>query len=182
MPLRPGLARWPCQFGPGLLIKTSIGIVVVRALSCDVVRHRRGAGGPIDVCLAKPRQRAERDSFSNMLPMSSKSSRRKGSSGGWGVVLAYIPESVDANTQIDVCALSISTVNGFLLTCLGVSGNFLEVQPMCTSFTKSLTSQNYILHFGRCKTVLLYEISLFRHGQNIPYGIAGVHAPASWGF
>lgn len=50
--------------------------------------------------------------------------------GRGGVVLAYIPESVDANTQIDVCAFGVPTADGFLPTCLvgffhKSSGNFL---------------------------------------------------------
>lgn len=70
-----------CQFSPGLLIKTSISIVVFSGLSCDVVRHRGGLSGwRPDWCVsaeASPARWAWA-SLPNMLPMSSKSSMRNG--------------------------------------------------------------------------------------------------------
>lgn len=61
--VRPSLPASLCQLSSGLLIKSSISIVVVSGLSCDVARHRGGGrvGGPIDVRLQKPHQCAERE-------------------------------------------------------------------------------------------------------------------------
>lgn len=100
-PSRPGAASpcpyglsppaSPCQLSPGLLIKSSISIVVVSGLSCDVARHRGGLQGRRpNWCVsaeASPARWAWA-SFPNTLPMSSESSMRKK-----GATHTHIPES-----------------------------------------------------------------------------------------
>ncbi len=154
-PSRPGAAS-PCPYGlslpaslcqlrPGLLIKSSISIVVVSGLSCDVARHRGGLPGRRpDWCVsaeASPARWAWA-SFPNTLPMSSKSSMRKRG------LLTHIPESCTSACKCSHTHSAPKASNN--LSCNNPEALFIWLPPR---FHFKVLA--YFIDFSKCKCVYL---------------------------